>query len=115
MATSLECKIPHQEGLDETPLHVRYISYCVYILVLRILSCLFTLKKMMVPICLHFFRQTGHVTVDVELMTPTHCESCCQVQQIIGVAITDALKNVDCDLPPIGELCGPQSQVGRNE
>ena len=55
------------------------------------------------------------MTVDVELMTPTHCESCCQVQQIIGVAITDALKNVDCDLPPIGELCGPQSQVGRNE
>ena len=35
------------------------------------------------------------------------------VQQMIGVAITDALKNVDCDLPPIGELCGPQSQVGK--
>ena len=64
--------------------------------------------------CLLFFRQTGHVTVDVELMTPTHCESCCLVQQMIGVAITDALKNVDCDLPPpIGELCGPQSQVGK--
>ena len=62
---------------------------------------------------LFFFRQTGHVTVDVELMTPTHCESCCMVQQMIGVAITDALKNVDCDLPPIGELCGPQSQVGK--
>ena len=29
---------------------------------------------------------------------------------MIGIAIADALKNVDCDLPPLGELCG-QSQV----
>ena len=57
-------------------------------------------------------RQTGHVTVDVELLTSTHCESCCLVQQMISVAITDALKNVDCDLPPLEELCGePQVSV----
>ena len=65
-------------------------------------------------------RQTGHVTLDADLMPALEEEaeeittlSLQQVKDIITPLIIVALKKVDCDLPPLVDIC-ENTQVRRS-
>ena len=47
-------------------------------------------------------RQTGHVNLEVAWSEP---ETDCVALNLIQLAIIHVLKSVDCDLPPLAELC----------
>ena len=46
-------------------------------------------------------RQTGHVTLEAAWSEHSDCEAL----NLIKLAIINVLKSVDCDLPPLSELC----------
>lgn len=47
-------------------------------------------------------RQTGHVNLEAAWSEP---ETDCEALNLIQLAIINVLKSVDCDLPPLAELC----------
>ena len=47
-------------------------------------------------------RQTGHVTLDANWSSDSDSE---EALGLIKFAIINVLKSVDCDLPPLSELC----------
>ena len=47
-------------------------------------------------------RQTGHVTLDASWSEESDSE---EALNLIKFAIINVLKSVDCDLPPLSELC----------
>ena len=47
-------------------------------------------------------RQTGHVAVEASLKEP---QASTELLDLIKMTITNSLKNVDCDLPPLKDIC----------
>ena len=77
LCTRLECKLA-RNGVEESTVHIR---------------------------------QTGHVTLESHLVgscqnpNETSLERAQNIKNIMQLSIVNALKNVDCDLPPLSDIC----------